>query len=489
MALINPSSLYSGGQGVLKDNVVDYITHLEQKKTARKDALDKYYMDLPNKINTAGMRHQDIDGANGGFNKKMDELRNFGMVNKEEIRKGGRKAQEYQRMWDGVRQYVDESKRVGQFQLQTGQDYFKGKHRVRNNDMEIMNRLDQPIDSDNHYKDPTLRLPYTYNDFSAAAPDFDGNRKQQYFKSALGAIKPVYDEKNARIDNNTGEVFIPKKFDQQAITTVADNFANGLKGNVSASNYYEDLLEDKDFVKQASEVISQFTGQKREITTPEDLAAADAIMQLTNSAGEEKITDVNYAQKLKKDMADYKQKIWEKQQPIKLANQKDYLATKEKYKNESEEKVTKDVSAFIKGQIEDAVNNPVPMTANDFEKEKKNIPGVTQILTPYKIRTSPVILEVFSQKDPAGNIYKPHDIYYNPDKKTIVLKGGEKNGSDREITTDEYQAALVNKVFNTKTKLNQINTDETVVDDKKNSQSGSSSIIKKTSKWDKYKKD
>ncbi len=78
MALINPSNLYSEGQVNLDSTPYLRMQQQQQaKQQAREDALYKYFSELPNKLNAAGMRVQDIDGAAGGFNKKLQNVRSF----------------------------------------------------------------------------------------------------------------------------------------------------------------------------------------------------------------------------------------------------------------------------------------------------------------------------------------------------------------------------------------------------------------------------
>lgn len=306
MALINPSNLYSEGQVSLDSTPYLRMQQQQQaKQQAREDALYKYFSELPNKINAAGMRVQDIDGAAGGFNKKLQDVRSFWNTNKQNIIRGGRAQQAYQQLIQDATQYADQSKKTAQFQLKFGQDYFKGKHKPRERDLEVIAAIDRPIDDETHYKDKDIKMPYGYNDFSIAAPDFDANRQKQFSSSVFGNIKPVYDESKARIDNVTGEVFIPKKYDDKDVLTIAENAAANVMSDRSAMNHYEDLLSDKQFIESANEAYQKAYKTNDIVDTPEKAAMADYIIKSQGSAGEEKVKDVNYAQQLKKKMADY----------------------------------------------------------------------------------------------------------------------------------------------------------------------------------------
>lgn len=288
MALINPSNLYSEGQVNLDST--PYIRMYQQqqaKKQAREDALYKYYSELPNKINSAGMRVQDIDGTQGGFNKKIGAIRSFWDANKKDILRGGKAAQVYQGLIQDANQYADQSKKTGQFQLKFGQDFFQGKHKPRQRDLEIIASIDKPIDDVSHYKDSDIKMPYTYNDFSIAAPDFDANRQIAFDKSILGKAEPqILQGEQPRYDANTYEVIYNKKYRPEDIYAAAQKAAGDLQGNLSAMNFYEDALGDEDQVRKASEALSKLTGTQVIAETPEQMAAGLKAAQFMNYSQE-----------------------------------------------------------------------------------------------------------------------------------------------------------------------------------------------------------
>lgn len=482
MAIVNPPSLYSGGQGILRDNVVDYVTALENKKRAREDALNNYYAKLPDKINLAGVRMQDLEdpNGNGGIMKDIEDWRNMWHTNPE-IKKGGLAQQAYMQKFQKILNKVNQSKQEAKAELERGKAHFEGKWQHRESDFPVMEKMAASIYDPNHYKEDGV-TSYNNGDLSGSVPLFDVYKQKSFNTGALGTGKPTYDETKARVDNVSGEVFIPKKYDENTIKATADNAANALKFNKSAQYHFEDLLHDPEFVSAATNAYNDFYGTKELVDTPEKAAKADQIMRLSAEAGEEKVKDPNYALALKKKMADYNFEIWKKKQPIQLANQKELIATRERYKNESEEKVVKDVSAFVQGEIDDAVKNPIDIT------NQMPYAGVRTDITPYKIRTTPTALDIFAQEDAAGNRYKAEGIYYKPDTKTFIIKttAKDKEGiKDIEIPRNEYEAMLVNKIFNTKIKLNQINTDQTVEGEKKVTKSGSSSTLNATQRRNK----
>jgi len=307
MALINPSNLYSEGQVNLDSTPYLRMQQQQQaKQQAREDALYKYYSELPNKLNAAGMRVQDIDGAAGGFNKKLQDVRSFWDTNKQNIIRGGRAQQAYQQLIQDATQYADQSKKTAQFQLKFGQDYFKGKHKPRERDLEVIAAIDRPIDDDGHYKDKDIKMPYSYNDFSIAAPDFDANKQAAFDKELLGKTEPqILPNETPRFDPNTYEVIYNKKYRPEDIYAIAQKAAGDIKGNLSAMNFYEDALADKDQVKTASKALSKMAGVEVIAETPEQMAAGLKAAQLMNFSKEERKKDVAAVNEYKKKMADY----------------------------------------------------------------------------------------------------------------------------------------------------------------------------------------
>jgi hypothetical protein len=108
MNLQNPSSLYSGGQGIFDSTPyrVAYQRN-QQLKAAKDEALDKYYQNLPNTVNSQGVRDQEVPVINDA----KDKLQQFWMANRDAIRKGNTPANyNYQKMVREVQGIVQESK-------------------------------------------------------------------------------------------------------------------------------------------------------------------------------------------------------------------------------------------------------------------------------------------------------------------------------------------------------------------------------------------
>lgn len=307
MALNNPSTLYSN-ENVLFDNkpYVDAYLRREAKKKAVDDAANNFFSRLPDKINAAGVRQQDLinpENPNQGIMPEIQGLRKFWQENKYEIKKGGAAQQEYMNLNQRVLRKIDQSKQRAKTSLDIGKAKFEGKFSPRENDLPVIEKINASIYSPSGYKEDGV-TEYGVQDLSPSIPRFDASKQKQFASVAFGTAKPVYDESGARVDNVTGEVFIPKKYDEQSVKTIAENAAKAVQGDLSAKYHYEDLLEDPTFVANANKVFQQAYGANEVVDTPEKAAAADYLMKAQASAGEEKVKDVNYAQKLKMQMQD-----------------------------------------------------------------------------------------------------------------------------------------------------------------------------------------
>lgn len=140
----------------------------------------------------------------------------------------------------------------------------------------------------------------------------------------------------------------------------------------------------------------------------------------------------------KNDKTFRQQKVLE---AIRQGNREALVRLRKQYEKLDEEEMLGDVDDFIKSQEDEA-------KASAPKKEEGTLGMPT--------KANPIILESFSMKDPVtGKNVTPSGInlLYNGNFKIIYPS---ENMEDKEITRKEYKAGLVNKVFNTKTKIGQI---------------------------------
>lgn len=108
MALINPSTLYSGGQATFNDTpAMNYYLKQQAKEKATADALEKYYLNLDKGVTSAGMREQELPA----FEAARNNMAEYWVNNKEKLLKGDALAQaEYNKLINQAKQIAQTSK-------------------------------------------------------------------------------------------------------------------------------------------------------------------------------------------------------------------------------------------------------------------------------------------------------------------------------------------------------------------------------------------
>ena len=159
---------------------------LAAKKAAKDEALDKYFLDLKNKINPAGMRTQDLPE----WNKELGDWISNGVINRKEIAKGGMAQQEYLIKYQNLLSKVEQSKQMGKFQSDLESKKQEGK--IDEDDFPLLDSIRLSIYNPQHYKNAETLTPYSMGDFSENIPTWDiGKSKQFYVDFARAGAKPA----------------------------------------------------------------------------------------------------------------------------------------------------------------------------------------------------------------------------------------------------------------------------------------------------------
>lgn len=159
---------------------------LAAKKAAKDEALDKYFLDLKNKINPAGMRTQDLPE----WNKELADWISNGVMNKKEIAKGGMAQQEHLLKYQDLLSKVEQSKQMGKFQSDLESKKQEGK--IDEDDFPLLDSIRLSIYNPQHYKNPETLTPFSMGDFSENIPTWDiAKQKQFYVDFARAGAKPA----------------------------------------------------------------------------------------------------------------------------------------------------------------------------------------------------------------------------------------------------------------------------------------------------------
>lgn len=301
----NPSNLYSGGQGIF--NSMPYVKMTldqEAKRLAKDEALDKYYQNLPNTVNPAGLRTQDVEG----FNTRLGKINDYWNQNKAAIKNprldNGKSQHEYQSMFTGAKTYVNTSK---------GEELKKQpivklianpntRQMVMDEDMRRVALHDKSLD------DPE-RVSFDFSTFDLNPKELTPPQIETYRKSLTAGFppsqkedrEPIFDPQRLTVTRR-----YKKEYSPEQLRLMADkDLVNSQTDRQIAYNAKRtwDILKDNP--EQFNKYNEIFKGiYKKDIESPEELHAA---VMVGNSLGEsvneetklDKVAFANLMQKYK----------------------------------------------------------------------------------------------------------------------------------------------------------------------------------------------
>lgn len=312
MAVSIPREVYTLGAVKLNNQpLLQLQGQLLAKKAAKEEAVNKYFTDLSTKINTAGVRTQDLQGQFGGINKDIEDWRNSWIANKDEISKGGMAQQEHLMRYQNILRKIDQSKNRAKTELDLAKMKVEGKYDPDEDDLQVQQKISYPIYDLRSYKQDGV-TEYGIADLSPAIPNFDATRQNQFFSfvtkgreigeeadTTRKPIKEVVDGKE------TGWVIVPikKQYTTDQIIGIANDAAELVKSidpsnprkaaDESARKYYSKVLDNpkgEEFVRLKNTYDKYFPGGIMD--TPEEVAKAAAAVK-AEGAGQTTTRRVN----------------------------------------------------------------------------------------------------------------------------------------------------------------------------------------------------
>lgn len=325
MSLHNPSNLYSGGN-VLLDNTPFLRIAMQQR--LRKQALDEastqYFTKLPEKLNTAGVRGQDMQdpNGNGGIQNDIENWQSQWATNKDAIKKGGMSQQQFMGGFEKIRQKIDESKKRAQTELLIGKKAIEPNGwKPRESDHPIIDALGKSIYDPASKKGDGVS-EYGLNDLSLAAAPYTPQYQLKHDKVITANVQPdrlkddagVFDPVAKKVTYNYG--YTPEKINQIVQTGLST-----LKSDRTMYNAMEDALQDHNQVEVASKALQEdydrthSDGQKVIVDTPEEMYAGLQMDKFKNAKIPKTFTD-------KASIDEYNQKEWDRRNAITFGQRK-----------------------------------------------------------------------------------------------------------------------------------------------------------------------
>lgn len=389
MSLVNPSNLYHGAAVVLDSTPsTRFAMQLMAHQQAKKDSLDQYYSKLQEQTlnNEDKMRPIDVnDDPNGnfkGWGSKLNDWQMFYMNpdNKQKILKPSLDNYKTLNTFNAMHSNLIADARASKDKLsqETKIDALNNSGRWHPTDLD---QIEGHQLSKSNYdptrmiteNDPESGLPITrepsISHLSLNIPEFDAQKQIQFEKNVTGQIKPdtVSDEKNARVDKATGEIYIPQitAYTPEKIKSIADNVR--INPRTPEGVYYENKLTELAKIPNALDQVSKAyqqvygaadaQGNPNIVDTPQKLAQADIILkkQAAGQTKEKLVSDWQTKQRLQ-------QQFQQAQQSRSFAHAVEMQRVGFNHTDTKNEKVQQEnnqwIDSFIDNGIEKSKNYP-----------------------------------------------------------------------------------------------------------------------------------
>jgi len=285
---VNP---YYKGTELDVSKPVNLAIQLHQKEEAKKEALDKYFMDYEKSLNPAGMRQQDQDV----FLKKLAQNKQYYLQNRDKIlnpAKYGAEAQsQYMANFKGILSDIDRSKQLaanGKVISNAMMDARKNNKTIPREVADALYNNELSIGNQNHVAfDPV--------NFDA----YDKHDPTKFSQAVFSKIKPseskperIYDKANHEVSYKT-----INDIDKNALGEIQNVVSSELQKDRGLVDTVREIARDQNKLNQLADIYSNFTGGKKmNPNSLQDVATAYTIA--LKPAAQEKYTtpreDANY---------------------------------------------------------------------------------------------------------------------------------------------------------------------------------------------------
>lgn len=318
MALINNPNLYTGG-AVAFDNsqTVNLYAQLkarqEAKRVAAEEAFGNYLKEASTKVNAAGKRSQD-DPA---FQHLYNDWQKFAIENKDKLLKNDIQAQsELTRRYQRISNLVNESKKAEEEKKPIIELMIDPSKRSQLDETSLFPQIqshDQPLYVIDEKTGEVLPNPKRKPIDLASInfePKFD--IAEGFGKWSKGMEKGKKIGEIVRNDPKTGQVIrsFEKSFSPEQTIQIATNAARNVAEDKNARAYYAKRFKNigEDEYNKLNAAFQSVYGKEIDlgvggkaanfIDSPEELAAADAILQARSMTEKGQEDEINYSQRL-----------------------------------------------------------------------------------------------------------------------------------------------------------------------------------------------
>jgi hypothetical protein len=268
------------------------------KRQAMEDATAQYFDKELRELNPNGVR----DVHKSGIVADINDAKAYWMQNKEKVMKGGLERAEFEKKMQNAAYNIQKAKDRDKFLLELGKAKFEGKYNPEEDDLKVIENVGKSIYDKSSYKDDGVS-DYSWGDLSTSIPDFDADKQSKFWTAATKGLSAgkVYDYSKSKTNPTTGQVVVPfqKVFSGDQVKQIGQEAAQLIGSDKSAKKYYNKILNNPDSEQwqKLNEAYQRTFGKDKIVSTPEQAAAADAIIRASIPVEQGEEQELNYAQR------------------------------------------------------------------------------------------------------------------------------------------------------------------------------------------------
>ena len=262
---VNP---YYKGTELDVSKPVNLAIQLHQKEEAKKEALDKYFMDYEKSLNPAGMRQQDQDV----FLRKLQENKAYYLKNRDKIlnpsRYGAEAQSEYMSNFKNILSDIDRSKQLAA----NGKVIATAVMDAKKNNRTIPSDVTDAIYNNELSMGDSRHQAFDPVNFDA----YDKHDPFKYQQGIYSRIKPSESLPIKHEDKNTHEVFYETKndIDKNSFGEIQSVVASELQKDRGLVDNVKAIARDQNKLNQLAQVYKDFSGKQMNPNSMQDVATA-----------------------------------------------------------------------------------------------------------------------------------------------------------------------------------------------------------------------
>jgi len=244
---------------------------LQQKEQAKKEALDKYFMDYEKTLNSAGMRQQDQDV----FLNKLGEAKQYYLQNRDKILNPAKYGAEFQSEYNAklrnTQNTISQSKQLaanGKVLAPLIIDSRKNNRTIPKEITDALYKNELSMGDPNH-------IAFDPINFDA----YDKHDPFKYQQAIYSRIKPSESLPIKHEDKNTHEIFYETKndIDKNSFGEIQNVVASELQKDRGLIDTTKEIAKDDNKLNKLAKVYEDFSGKKMDRNSLNDIATAYTI--------------------------------------------------------------------------------------------------------------------------------------------------------------------------------------------------------------------